>query len=362
MKAYYFLIGVLFLGACTSSNNTKEENNKPSFTLNESSKKEANILTVSEQDVEEQLALTGKVEYNENDLVYFKSLLNGTVTSVAFELGDFVKKGQHLAIVKSSDIIDLAQQRRMNISREQLLKQQINTKKELLNDGLASLPEVKLLENDLVQTQIEITKLNEILSLYQMGSEAGTYIIIAPKDGYIIQKKISSGQTINMDSEPLFAISNLKEVWVMVNIFASNLSYVKEGSSVSVRTIAYPNKYYNGKIDKIYNVFDENEHVLKARVVLENKDLQLIPGLSADIFIHKSNAFQKAVAIPKKAIVFNDDTYFVIVYKSDKHLEIRKINSIAENAYFTYTNKGIIPGEKIITNNALLIFEELNKK
>jgi cobalt-zinc-cadmium efflux system membrane fusion protein len=198
--------------------------------------------------------------------------------------------------------------------------------------------------------------------LYRAGTETGTYFIIAPKDGYIVQKNMSVGQTISLDGDPLFALSNLKEVWVMVNIFASNLSYIKEGSPVSVRTIAYPDHFYNGKIDKIYNVFDENEHVLKARVVLQNNDLKLLPGLSADIFVDKNIAAHKAIAIPKSALIFNDDKYFVVVYVNDKHMEIRRVKPIAENEQFSYTNEGVKEGEKIISDNALLIFEELNNK
>ena len=66
---------------------------------------------------------------------------------------------------------------------------------------------------------------------------------------------MSVGQSITSDNEDaLFSISNLKQVWVMVNIYASNLQYVKKGDFVKVRTVAYPDRIYSGKIDKIYNV------------------------------------------------------------------------------------------------------------
>ena len=143
----------------------------------------------------------------------------------------------------------------------------------------------------------------------------------------------------------------------MVNIYASNLKYIQEGSKVKVRTIAYPDVYYDGKIDKIYNVFDDNEHVLKARVILQNQNLKLLPGLSADIFIDKNIQAAKAVAIPRKAVIFNNDRQYVVAYKDDHHLEIRKIAPVAENELFIYTKEGVQAGEKIITKNALLIYE-----
>lgn len=362
MKFNYFLISLLTLFASCKNNAENAVEEKTRFTLNSELKSKTEITTVAEQPVVEQLALTGKVDYNKNDLVSFRSLLNGVVEEVKFELGDFVKKGQQLLVVKSNEMINLIQQKRIFQNQEQLLIQQIKTKKELLNDGLATLPEVKQLENDLLQVQVEIQKLTASLALYKAGNEVGTYIVISPKDGYIVQKNISQGQNIETDDQALFAISNLKEVWVMVNIYASNLRYIHEGSPVSVRTIAYPDKYYKGKIDKIYNVFDEDEHVLKARVVLENKNLMLLPGLSADIFVDKNNVSKTAVAIPQKAIIFDDDNYFVVVYKDDKNLEIRKIYPIAKNEKFTYTIDGLQAGEKVISRNALLIYEELNNQ
>ncbi len=362
MKLHLILISALMLVVGCKSNGNENTNvdDSPHFALNATLKKKTEITTVTEQPVSEQLYLTGKVDYNKNDLVSFKSLLNGIVTEVKFELGDFVKKGQLLAVVQSNDMIDFTQQKRIYHNQESLLKGQIISKKELLNDGLATLPEVKQLENDLLQVQVEIQKISETLAMYKAGNTAGTYLITSPKDGYVIQKNISIGQTIGMDEEALFSISNLKEVWVMVNIYASNLRYIEEGSPVSVRTIAYPDKYFSGKIDKIYNVFDEDEHVLKARVVLENKNLLLLPGLSADIFVDKNKNSKKAIAIPQKAIIFEDDKYYVVVYKDDDHLEIRNIVPIAKNEQFTYTLEGLSEGEKVISKNALLIYDELN--
>lgn len=356
-KKLIYLQLMLLLIACKTKNEPAADIDQPHFFLNEALKKNTEISVASEEPIVEQLTLTGKIEYDQNDLVSFKSLLNGVVQEVKFELGDFVKKGQVLAVIKSNDIIVLSQQKRIFENQEKLLKSQISSKKEMLNDGLATLPEVNQLETDLMQVRVEIQKISETLSMYSAGTSAGLYNIISPKNGYIVQKEISVGQTVSMEDEPLFSISNLKEVWVMVNIYASNLKYIQEGSKVKVRTIAYPDVYYDGKIDKIYNVFDDNEHVLKARVILQNQNLKLLPGLSADIFIDKNIQAAKAIAIPRKAVIFNNDRQYVVAYKDDHHLEIRKIAPVAENELFIYTKEGIQAGEKIITKNALLIYE-----
>ncbi|TDS17376.1 efflux RND transporter periplasmic adaptor subunit [Sphingobacterium paludis] len=329
------------------------------FCLNDQLKKSTEIITVSEQPINEQLSLSGKIEYNENDMVAFRSLLEGVVENVQFELGDYVQKGQVLASIKSTQIQELYQQQRSQQSQIALLEKQIRSKKELATDGLLSMPEVRIAEQELEGAHIELDRIQQSLQLYRAAGN-GSFQILAPKNGYIIQKAVSSGQSITTESEPIFSISNLKEVWVMVNIYANNLRYVNEGDEVKVRTIAYPDKFYTGKIDKIYNVFDYNEHVLKARVVLANQNLNLMPGLSADIIINTKNSSGNAFAIPNRAKVFSNNKEYVVVYKDDCHMELRRIRGIAENEEYTFVKEELQDGEKVIGTNALLIFEQMN--
>ena len=147
----------------------------------------------------------------------------------------------------------------------------------------------------------------------------------------------------------------------MVNIYASNLRYVHVGDRVHVRTIAYPDKLYPGRIDKIYNVFDDKEHVFKARVILENQDLHLMPGLSADIIIDKKNQLKSAYAIPNKAIVFSNNKQYIVVYKDDCDLECRKVTVIGSNEEYAFIQEKLAANEKVIGSNTLLIFEQLNQ-
>nr|WP_297307330.1 efflux RND transporter periplasmic adaptor subunit [uncultured Flavobacterium sp.] len=360
----YILVTGLFLSLFSCNKNSEKEISKnvseEKFCLNEQLKNTTDIVKVSEKPIQEQMTFTGKIEYNENDLVAFKSLLEGFVENVSFELGDYVKQGQVLATVKSHQIQELIQQKESFTSQISFLENRVKSQIELLNDGMIAAPELLETQNELTQAKIERNRILENLNMYKAIGN-GSFQILAPKNGYIIQKNISKGQTLTADSEPLFSISNLKQVWVMVNIYASNLRYIKVGDAVKVRTVAYPDELYQGKINKIYNVFDDNEHVLKARVVLENQKLNLMPGLGADIIIDKKVNDQKAFAIPNKAKVFHNNNDYIVIYKSDCELEFRKINVIAQNEEVFYIQEKLTSNEKVITSNALLIFEQLKQ-
>lgn len=353
----------IFCWSCTSKEqkNIVQESTDSSFCLNDVLKKSTTILAIDEKPIQEQLTLTGKVEYNENDLVAFKSLMEGIVTKVNFELGDHVTKGKVLAVVKSTEIQEISEERNVQLNQIELLNKKLKTHRELLHDGLVSQPEVLALEYELKQAKIELNKTNSKLQMYH-SIGGGQFQIVAPKDGYIVQKDISVGQVITTDNDnPLFSISNLQQVWILINVYANNLQYLHVGDSVKVKTIAYPDRIYEGRIDKIYHVFDENEHVTKARVILENQDLNLMPGLSADIIINKKNTSGQAYAVPQKALVFSNNKNYVVVYKDDCHLEVRRVTPITRNEEYIYVQEKFEPTEKVVGSNTLFLFEELNK-
>ena len=356
------VIFMKLLSGCSAdatSNTTEGIADTTKFCLSEQMKKTTTISPIALLPITEQLSLSGKIDYNENDLVAFRSLLEGTVESVGFELGDYVKAGQILATIKSTHVQELFQEQRNLQNQIVMATKQLQTKKELLQDGMVAGSEVLTSEHELASLKIELDKVQQILKMYRAKGQ-GSFEIVAPKNGYIIQKAVSIGQSISTDQDPLFSISNLKQVWVMVNIYANNLKYIKEGDEVKVKTIAQPDIFYAGKIDKIYHVFDDNEHVLKARVVLENQNLQLMPGLAADIIIDKSNGGAQAYAVPNGAIVFHNNKEYVVIYKNDCAISTKRITTISSNEQYTFVQEKFDEGEQIISKNALLLFEQLN--
>ena len=103
------------------------------------------------------------------------------------------------------------------------------------------------------------------------------------------------------------------------------------------------------------------DYVMKARVVLENQDLNLIPGLTAEIIIEKESIKGTAFAIPNVAKVFDNNKEYIVIYKDDCTMEIKRITSVGTNSAFTFINEKLKKSEKVVTKNVLLIYEELNK-
>ena len=360
-KISFAAIGIILFVSCSNTNTIAENaHGEQEVCLTEELKANMDLIDAHLAPIHEQIALSGKVEYDQNNLLILKNILDGVVHSVHFELGDEVKKGQTLAVFKSSHLMELQQLKTIKTNTLRHIDAQISSKNELLKSGLATILEVKQLEAERSEIKIEIERLSNQLSYYKSTEKSGQFKLVAPRSGYIVQKNITPGQVLTANDETILSISDLNEVWVYVNIYANNLKYIKENDKVQVRTIAFPDQIHEGRIDKIFNVFDESEHVLKARVVLKNEQLNLHPGLVADILIDKGELKDQAIEIPNNAVIFHNNKQYVLVYSSDCKVEKRRINPIASNSTHVYVSGDIQEGERIISNNTLLLFEYLN--
>src|SRR5690606_41761016 len=92
-------------------------------------------------------------------------------------------------------------------------------------------------------------------------------------------------------------------LWAMANIYSADIAHINEGMDVEIKTTSYPDEIFKGKIEVISQVLDENSKVLKARIVLNNKDLKLKVGMMADVFALKKMDKQE-IAVPTYSLVF----------------------------------------------------------
>ena len=360
MKNTILLSITLILLICGCAKNKEEEKaTEENFCLTPKLKEKISIETAQLLPVTESFSLTGNVAYNADDVVQFSSLVNGLITNTFFSLGDYVKKGQILAEIKSTELNSLQAEHKSLKSQLLVAKRKLQATQSMYENEIAS-------QSDLIQGQSEVDVLKssidnveQNLALYSASGEKSVFQIKAPVNGYIVSKNMSPGTQINDNEGSLFTISNLSKVWVMVNIYSTNLKDVHEGMDVKITTPAYSDQTFDGKIDKLSQVFQSDEHVLKARIVMDNSNLKLKPGLTVDVLINKKVNQKDMVAVPAKTLIFDNNQNYVLIYKDDCHLERRQITPTIKNKDFIYFENGLDAGEKVIVKNHLLISEQL---
>lgn len=359
-----FIMGLGVLGSCENPN-TEEENTEETestFCLEEPFRSKVQINELKKVPVTDNLHFTGAIHYAEDDLIVYKSLLEGTVTHVHFELGDKVNKGQKLATIHSAELNQLQKEKSQLESELALNEEELKISQEMLEDGLASRIEVQKLENEIKKAKSALQSLASELSMYSSTDQQGVFEIRSPKSGFIVQKGLNPGTNISALDDALFSISSLEKVWVLVDIHARDIPNVKRGAKAVVQTTSYPGRLFEGQIDQVSQVLDEEDKVLKARVFLKNTDLLLKPGMHAEAWVQKESELEEAVAIPNANIIYHNKKQYCLIYHDDCHIEMREIDHFAINDEFSYVKAGFEEGEKIVASHELLIFEEVNKK
>ncbi|WP_276729526.1 efflux RND transporter periplasmic adaptor subunit [Chryseobacterium carnipullorum] len=355
--AIYLSSLIIFTGCAEKKQNPVAEKG---YCISKELRKDLKLVKATTLPIEESITLTGEVESNSDKTVPFVSLVDGVVTETYFSLGDYVKKGQVLAQVKSTAINEMQDDTQTLQAQLAVAKRKLSSVEAMYKDDIASQKDLQEARSEVTILQSNISKTSKNRQLYSAGGSSMQ--IKAPADGYVISKTISKGMPVTAGGDQLFTISNLDKVWVMANVYATNMRHVYTDQPVVVKTLAYPDESFSGKINTISQVFNENERVLKAKIIMDNNGMKLRPGMSADIVLPVNAQNKTAIAIPAKALIFDNNQSYVVVYKKDCELEIRTVTEIASNSQYIYVEGNLKDGENVIASNGLLIYENLKNQ
>jgi cobalt-zinc-cadmium efflux system membrane fusion protein len=349
-----FAVITLALSGC---NSTPEEvvEQKPKTTTETA--RPIETYTVEMEPVTQSIRLNGQIEYNPNQVVHYASLVNGIITKTYFSLGDKVAKGQVLAELRSSELTDLSSQSKTLESQLNVAKRKLTVAESMFEDRIGSEKDLVEAQSDVAVLKAEIDKVQSNLSFYNASSEKGVFQILAPVGGYVVENNVSAGTQISGSDSDLFTISNLSDVWVTTNVYAVDLPFVQKGMKATIKSKAYPGEQFEGVISEISQVFDPNERVLKARILMPNKELKFKPGLTIEAVV-KKNLSETAIGVPAKALIFHNNENYLLIQKPDQSLEPRKVTVDVKDNDRVFLKNGISAGEKVVINNQLLLFSE----
>ena len=360
-RALAAMAGLLLLGSLSgcggSSAKQSEETAQPK------TRKETNLLATASYDTAKlenarnELMLTGKITFNQDQVVKVFPLVGGHIETLKADLGDYVKKGQTLAVIRSGDLADLEQQSVSARGELSVAEKNLQVAEDLTKAGLSSQRDLIASREQLQAAKGEVNRVAERRRI--VGGTGSVYIVKAPMSGFIVEKTASQGMELRSDDpENLFTISNLDHVWVLANVYESDLANVNEGDQTTITTLSYPDKVFHGRIDKIFNVLDPDSKTLKVRVTLDNADYRLKPEMFANVSVIYAGR-DKRIAIPANSVVFDKNHNFVVMVNKENQPLVREVEIYKTIGSKTYLASGLTPGDRVVTNNHLLIYNAL---
>jgi len=315
--------------------------NPNEFKLTKNAMALANIQTSvvgNSENEDATIQLSGKIAENEEQNVIQVSYFSGRIERLFINsTGEKVNKGQLLAEIYSPELFAAQQELITTASIK-------NTQPELY----------KAVRNKLKLLKISEKQINQIENTEKIITDFPIYATVS---GTVSEKLIAQGATVKQ-GEAILKIANLNTVWANFDVYENQIDLFKKGQDVVVTTNANPNKKIESKIDFIDPILNKETRTLKLRVVLENKDGFLKPGMFAEASIKKSeNNINETLSIPASAVLWTGK-------RSVVYLKTAKVEPVFEMQQITLGNKigdyyqvleGLFNGNEIVTNGTFTI-------
>ena len=234
--------------------------------------------TVEKRHLTREIRTAARIVVDETGLYHVTVKVDGYVEKLfTATTGQYVKQGEPLLSIYSPMLVS-AQQEYLNVLNN--------------NGGLAAAAKQRLVLWDITDEQIA--------RLAKTGQPERTVTLVAPASGWIIERDIATGHKV-MAGEQLLVLGDLTRVWADVDIFQSDLPFVKMGMPVELAVSAVPEKTFTGTVSYIAPVLDAETRTIRVRMELSNPELLLKPEMYG--VAHLAFDLGEQLAIPESAVM-----------------------------------------------------------
>ena len=292
-----------------------------------------------------ELVSNGKLKASGEAALYFRK--QAPIQSIKVQNGDWVKKGQVLAILENEiDVINLKQ------AEYQVESAEVEYKDKLLSHTAGGANEALTTEQARNYFELSSGLKNARLNLEKARMEVDHTVLTAPLDGRIADLSLKVN---NMPSgaDPFCRILDDRSFEVLFPVLESEIPRLKVGQKISMRTFVNDTLFYEGNIIEINPVVDEHGLVMvKGKV--PNRDKRLIQGMNVKVFI--KDQVPDCLIVPKESVVLRNNRQVVFTYKEGKAMW-NYIQTVLENS----TSYSIIrDAQEIFAGDTVITVGNLN--
>lgn len=265
VKHYLSLILVPLLAAACGGTDTRVES---------SVEVPVSVEDVVLKPIEEFVVITGTVNATKEVLLKAESagfyrLATNPKTSRAYELGDFVSKGQVIIYLDNpeQEFAIKVESHKLNLenTRNELEKQ-----KSLYDKGGVTLSELNTAERQYVDAKYNYD--NALLQLDKLK-------VTTPFDGVVVDiPYYTKGVKVAVNSD-MVHMMNYSKLNMEVNLPGKLLGEVIVGQPVRVMNYTMPDKVLHGGVTQVSPALDPGTRTFKAKIDIDNPDWLLRPGM-----------------------------------------------------------------------------------
>lgn len=180
--------------------------------------------------------------------------------------------------------------------------------------------------------------------------------IHSPVNGTVLRIGARQGQYVTPQTE-LYLFADLKQVWVVADIYENEIPWVKEGDKVEMTLASVPGRTFLGEVSFIYPYSEAKTRTTKVRLVFDNSDLLLRPDMFSAVSI-LSDTRDNAIVVPSESVVRSGGKPQVFVVREPGKFEPRSVTLGVESEGRIEILSGVSEGEEVVTSAQFLVDSE----
>jgi membrane fusion protein, heavy metal efflux system len=298
------------------------------------------------------LVVTGSVNPDVARTVPVVTLASGRVVDIRARLGDTVKKGQVLLQIRSDDVSSGYDAYRKAISDELLARKQLDRANLLYSRGAISMSDLEIAQDaeDDAKTTLDTTTEHLRLLGNDPNNPVGLVEISAPVDGVITDQEVVNGSAIESYSANPFTISDLSDVWIVCDVYESDVASLQVGQTADIHLNSFPDRVFKGTVSNIGAILDPTIRTAKVRLEVPNLGMIMKIGMfaTATFYSMKNQTF---TSVPATAILHLHDRDFVFVPAPNnmfQRVEVTSGDQLPNQMQEVLT--GLQPGQRVVSN------------
>lgn len=273
-------------------------------------------------DITEKITATGTI--NPISTVNIGTQVSGTISEILVDYNTKVTKGQLLAqidpalfeatVAQKKAALDIAKAQVNVVENDIVYYQKHLTRIKKLNRSKYSADsELESAQRDydnaVVQKALREAEVQQAQAALDQAEIDLKYTkIVSPVDGIVVSKEVEVGQTVaaSFQTPTLFNVAeDLTKMQIETSVVEADISKVKEGQTVEFSVDSYPDETFYGVVTQVRNEAITTSNVVTYEVIIEidNKDLKLKPGMTANVEIITAEK-QGVFLVPNKALRF----------------------------------------------------------
>jgi membrane fusion protein, heavy metal efflux system len=362
-------LAMIAISACSPSSDNRAP--PPSgvatnVTLTQAQRENIHLYTVEPTKFRKTVEANGVVDFDNDQATSVLAPFSGPVTRLLVSLGDQVKVGQALAAVDSPDFAAAVGAYRKAIATAKTNRRLADLDKDLVQHEGVARREQEQAETDAVNAEADReAALQQLISLrvpeqtiqdIQQDRPIAHVesMIRSPIAGTVVERLITPGELLQAGTTPSFTVADLSRVWVMTQIFGSDLASISVGDPADVVTGVGTNKY-SGAVDNISALVDPDTRSVVARVLTKNPGGLLKKQMYVRVLIQSRQEITGQLV--SVSAVLRDDVNLPFVYlaQSDGSF-IRQHVTLGYRTGDQYEiTAGLKPGDQIVVDGGIFV-------